>query len=119
MSPEDARIREMQAAVEAARVLLLSPSSTALDRSLPLLERAAEHVIALKAAPCEDANERATMLAGLFRLRQAVARITALLENSSAFYWGWSRQAAAAACGYTPSGQPATPNHPKSLFAEG
>jgi hypothetical protein len=118
MSPEDARIHEARAEVEAARRLLLSPVAPALDRSVPHLERAAGHLKALLAAnggPGRGKPEKA----GLHGLAQAISRVAALLESSAVFYIGWSRQVAAAACGYTRSGEPATAGGRPTLSVEG
>ncbi len=118
MSPEDARIREARTEVEAARRLLLSPVAAALDRSVPHLERAAGHLKALLDANGGPRKGRPAQ-AGLRGLAQAISRVAALLENSSSFYIGWSRQLAAAACGYTRSGEPATSGGRPTLSVEG
>lgn len=93
--------------LEAARTLLLSPSAEALDRSCAHLERA---VAELREAP--EVAHTADVL-------EAVSRVTALVENAGQFYAGWSRRAAAAACGYMPTGEPAGLPARRNLSIEG
>jgi hypothetical protein len=112
MNPERDRIRQVLQEIEAARVLLLSPSAQALDRGSSHLERAAAELKNLLA-------ERAAKPVWAGGLRQAVSQVSILLESAAAFYVGWSRQAAAAACGYMPSGEPARPAAHRSLSVEG
>jgi hypothetical protein len=119
MRDEAAEVREAHAAVEKVRLLLHAPTAEALDRSISYLEQAVACVKALQAAPHPGPKERLAAAAGLAGLRQAVCRVTALLENFAAFHLGWSRQLAVAVSGYTPAGEPATPGLRGNLSVEG
>lgn len=111
MAPDGEPIRKATAEVEAARLLLLSPSAEAVGRSAAHLERATAWLKGLEAADGSGA--------ALSKLKQAVARVASLLESSAAFYLGWARQVATATCGYTPGGGPAMPGVPGTLSVEG
>jgi hypothetical protein len=117
-SVEDDRIREAQAALEAARALMLAPSVEAVDGSIPHLERAVACLDALQAvvrAGPVDAAARA----GLLKLREAVRRVARLVENAAEFHLGWAQCAAVATAGYTAQGEPGQANCSGRLSVEG
>jgi hypothetical protein len=118
MSTEEAQIRDAQAALEAARALLLAPSVESVDGSVPHLERAVACLDAiqsgLRARPAGPA-----VRAGMRKLRQMVRRVTALLENAAEFHLGASQLLAVALAGYTARGEPGQPQSSGTIRMEG
>jgi hypothetical protein len=119
MSPEEDCIRTARAAVEEARRLLLSPSLAALYSSMPHFEHASDCLKAALTAMPSEPVERSRLFEATLVLRHSLHRARALLDHAAAFRMGWSRRLAEAACGYTDSGEPATPRLRGTLSVEG
>jgi hypothetical protein len=118
MSAEEDRIREAQAALDAARALMLEPSVARVDGSIPHLERA---VACLNAVQVHFRVGPADPVAGvgLLKLGQSVRRVTRLIESAAGFHLGWAQRFAVATVGYTAQGEPAQTDCGGKLSVEG
>ncbi len=117
MRPEEDPLPKAQAAVEAARTLLLAPTAEALDRSVPHLECALSCLNTVQTA--WRAKPDGGVPPGLQKLRQSVNRAVALFQNAGGFYLGWAERLALLNGGYNAQGEPAVPSANGKLSVEG
>lgn len=115
---------EAQAGVAEAQRALLAPSAEGMECAWAPLERAAgalTRLIECLKAPQSRSPEtpRPELCLQLEKLRREVVRLGALLEGAAALRLGWARKLYAAACGYTPQGEPALPQLARTLSLEG
>ncbi len=118
MSPEEDPIRQAQAAVDAARMLLLAPSLKSINASALQLERVATLLTAVQAGlrvrPAQPGVAKK-----LANLGHSLGRVALLLENAAAFQAGWSQQLALTLGGYTAAGEPAAQKPHATVSVEG
>jgi hypothetical protein len=112
-SPEKAElglVRQAQVRVREARTLLAQPSVRGIEETGAPIQAALGCLLTLRnslrlaGAPPEPGE----LVAALGELRREILSANVLLEGAARFYLGWARLFYAAACGYTPKGEPAT-----------
>lgn len=81
----------------ALRRALLSPGPEQIEESLPRLAEAVSGLSSPESEPDIDRKE-------LEQLQAELTLAAKLIEHGAAFYKGWAKLLASAACGYTPSG---------------
>jgi hypothetical protein len=100
------RLGAARSRLEQACGWLLSPSPDTLDRCSGILESAASELDGNLAA-LSLARGDPEALAECWRLRRAVRRAGALLENAAAYHREWDRMLGGMADGYVRGGEPA------------
>ncbi len=113
-------IRQAQSDVEQARRLLARPTARSVEESVPYLAAAIRGLEGVQASSQAVTGVRGREIATqLVRLRDQIGGTRILLERAASFYFGWGRLLYAAACGYTPDGQPASPAPARRMSVEG
>jgi hypothetical protein len=112
-SPEKAElglVRQAQLRVHEARTLLARPSVRGIEQTGPPIQAALGCLLTLRNSLRSDGAplQPGELVAALGELRSEILRANLLLEGAARFYLGWARLFYAAACGYTPQGEPAT-----------
>jgi hypothetical protein len=109
------QLREARAEVIEASKSLLAPSPESLDECALRLQEATKTVAqcACRLGKEEGALDEAR------QLKREVQRTRILLNAAMEFYSQWNRRLGAMTGGYTPAGEPATPNHGCRLLGQG
>jgi len=96
---------ELRACADAVESACDGLTAGAFDGSTGVLQSALERLAAVRLRLAEG-SASAEALEEAWRLRRAVRRAGALLENASAYHRGWSALLAVKAAGYGPGGAP-------------
>jgi hypothetical protein len=103
-------VRQAQVRLREARALLGRPSVRRIEETGARIQAALGCLLTLRNAlrSAGPPPEPAELVAALSELRTEILSANVLLEGAARFYLGWARLFYAAACGYTPQGEPAT-----------
>ncbi|MGO9093632.1 MAG: hypothetical protein ACLQGV_00265 [Bryobacteraceae bacterium] len=103
-------VRQAQVRVREARCLLERPSVRGMEETGAPIQAALGCLLRLRNGlrSAGAGPERGELVTALGELRREILSANVLLEGAARFYLGWARLFYAAACGYTPKGEPAT-----------
>ena len=106
-----AEVKSARGHLAAVRAQVLSSSPEEVEQCIPVLHEA---IACLRAV-----EPRADLAKELNALRFEIGVVGRLVERSAAFYHGWAKTLAAAAAGYTATGDPAPLRVARSISVEG
>ncbi len=120
ISERRAWVSDARQEIGTVRQLLRAPGPDTYDRCRPRLERAIGYLESFeKAVREEPLSNQQHARRELQLIRRELEQVTALINGAAAFYQGLGQILAAAATGYTPTGQSGVWQPPARLAVEG